>query len=137
MVQTGFGSVGSYAVMAKEPMQYFYTTDAAATRRTLAEAFEETDRFANVTFMETKDDTVYFDRRTGLVASPVQTYLELVTGDKRRKKRPNRSAARSSRRSTRGRVKPWTRCSRTSWTSSASSTPAGSRSRSAAVSVCI
>ena len=35
------------------------------------------------TFTETKDNTVYFDRRPGLVASPVQTYLELVTGDKR------------------------------------------------------
>jgi hypothetical protein len=83
VIQTGFGSVASYAVMAKEPMQYFYTTDAAATRLALADGFEETDRFANVTFTETKDDTVYFDRRPGLVASPVQTYLELVKGDKR------------------------------------------------------
>jgi hypothetical protein len=83
VIQTGFGSVGSYAVMAREPMQYFYTTDLAATRRALGDQFEETERFANVTFTATKDDTVYFDRRPGLVASPVQTYLELATGDKR------------------------------------------------------
>jgi hypothetical protein len=83
VVQTGFGSVGSYAVMAKEPMQYFYTTDIVSTRAALRDAFEPTDRFANVIFTETKDETVYFDRRPGTVASPVQTYLELVTGDKR------------------------------------------------------
>ncbi len=82
-VQTGFGAVGSYAVMAKEGIQYFYATDLAAARRALGDAFEETDRFANVTFTEMREDAVYFDRRSGLVASPVQTYLELATGDKR------------------------------------------------------
>lgn len=85
VVQTGFGSVGSFAVMAKEPMQYFYTTDIASVRRALGDAFEPTDRFANVTLTETKEEMVYFDGRPGLVASPVQTYLELVTGDKRSK----------------------------------------------------
>jgi hypothetical protein len=83
VVRTGFGSVGSYAVMAREAMQYFYTTDLVSARRALGGAFEPTDRFANVTLTETKDETVYFDARPGLVASPVQTYLELVTGDKR------------------------------------------------------
>ncbi len=83
LVQTGFGSVGSYAVMAKEPMQYFYCSNLDATHDALGDAFEPTDRFANVSLGECKDDTVYFDRRAGLVASPVQTYLELVTGDKR------------------------------------------------------
>jgi hypothetical protein len=29
---------------------------------------------------------VYFDRRPGLVASPIQAYLELARGDKREKK---------------------------------------------------
>ena len=83
VVQTGFGSVGSYAVMAKEPMQYFYCSSLDATLGSLGNSFEPTERFANVTLSETKDDTVYFDRRPGLVASPVQVYLELVTGDKR------------------------------------------------------
>ena len=83
MIQTGFGSVGDYAVMAREPMQYFYCTDLGATVRALGGAFEPTDRFANVTLSETRDDAVYFDGRPGLLASPVQAYLELATGDKR------------------------------------------------------
>jgi hypothetical protein len=83
VAQTGFGSVGAYAVMATEPMQYYYCTDLDTTLRTLGDSFEPTERFANVTFSETKDDAVYFDRRPGLVASPIQVYLELATGDKR------------------------------------------------------
>jgi hypothetical protein len=83
VVQTGFGSVGAYAVMATEPMQYFYCTDLDATVRLLDGAFEPTDRFANVTLSETKESSVYFDRRPGLVASPIQAYLELATADKR------------------------------------------------------
>jgi hypothetical protein len=85
VVQTGFGSVGNYAVMATEPTQSFYSSDIDATLASLGDAFEATDRFANVAFSETKDDTVYFDKRPGLVASPVQAYLELATGDKRSK----------------------------------------------------
>lgn len=83
VVQTGFGSVGNYAVMAKEPVQYFYCFDLDAVLRDLGDAFEPTDRFPNISFAETKDATVYFDRRSGFVASPVQTYLELATGEKR------------------------------------------------------
>ncbi|HTU21553.1 MAG TPA: hypothetical protein VMG10_26180 [Gemmataceae bacterium] len=83
LVQTGFGSVAAYAVMATEPMQYFYCTDLDATIERLAGAFEPTDRFANVTFLETKEAAGYFDSRPGLVASPIQVYLELATGDKR------------------------------------------------------
>jgi hypothetical protein len=83
VVQTGFGSVAAYAVMAREPIQYFYCTDLDTTLRELGDAFEPADRFANVTFSETRDDAVYYDRRPGLVASPIQAYLELATGDKR------------------------------------------------------
>ena len=83
VAQTGLGSVGSYAVMAKEPVQYFYCSDLDAALAALGSDFEATERFANVTLSETRDDTVYFDARPGLVASPVQVYLELMTGDKR------------------------------------------------------
>jgi hypothetical protein len=83
VVQTGFGSVGAYAVMATEPMQYFYCTDLDAAVGLLKGVFEPAERFANVTLSETKEAAVYFDRRPGLVASPIQTYLELATGDKR------------------------------------------------------
>jgi hypothetical protein len=44
---------------------------------------EETSRFPNVEFLETDDDFIYFDARDNLAASPVQTYLELMRGDKR------------------------------------------------------
>ncbi|WP_020466124.1 hypothetical protein [Singulisphaera acidiphila] len=85
MVQTGFGSVGNYAVMATEPMQYFYASDIARTLEALGDAFEAGDRFANIMLSETKDHTVYFDERPGFVASPLQAYLELARGDKRSK----------------------------------------------------
>ena len=83
LIQTGFGSVGAYAVMARETMQYFYCNDLSTAVPALGDAFEPTDRFANITLSETRDDRVYFDGRPGLVASPVQVYLELATGDKR------------------------------------------------------
>jgi hypothetical protein len=85
VVQTGFGSVQNYAVLATDPMVPFYTSDIEETLASLGDAFEVTDRFANVAFSETRDDTVYFDSRQGLVASPIQTYLELAKGDKRSK----------------------------------------------------
>ncbi len=71
--------------MAREPVQTFYCSDAAGLKKELAEDFTETDRFANAKFMETKEESVYFDRRPRLMASPVQTYLELATGEKREK----------------------------------------------------
>jgi hypothetical protein len=83
VVRTGLGSVGNYAVLAKEPVEYFYCSDLDTVLRELGGAFEPTERFANVSFTETRDAPVYFDRRSGFLASPVQTYLELATGDKR------------------------------------------------------
>ena len=83
VVQTGFGSVDSYAVMAREPVQYYYCSDLRGVVQRLGDAFEPTDRFANVALSETTDEIVYFDRRPGLVASPIQAYLELATSDKR------------------------------------------------------
>ncbi|HYT93332.1 MAG TPA: hypothetical protein VEL76_31740 [Gemmataceae bacterium] len=80
---TGASSVEAYAVMAREPVQAFYCSDVEEVLRSLGDNVRETDRFANVAFLETSDGLAYFDRRPGLVASPVQTYLELVSGDKR------------------------------------------------------
>jgi hypothetical protein len=84
-VLTGVSSVEAYAVMAREPLQSFYCTDIDKIIASFGEDIRETDRFANVSFQETRDDFVYFDRRAGLVASPIQSYLELVKGDKREK----------------------------------------------------
>jgi hypothetical protein len=80
---TGESSVEAYAVMARGPMQSFYCSDIDKAIASLGEDVQETDRFANVTLLETQDEFVYFDRRRGLVASPIQSYLELVYGDTR------------------------------------------------------
>ncbi len=82
---TGTSSVAAYAVMAREAMQEFFCTDAAAVLRHLGNRFQPTDRFATIHILETRNAEVYFDRRDELIASPVQTYLELSTGDKRDK----------------------------------------------------
>jgi hypothetical protein len=71
--------------MAREPVRYFYFCDLKSILKSLGNDVRETDRFANVACQETGDDVVYFDRRPGLVTSPLQTYLELVRGDKREK----------------------------------------------------
>jgi hypothetical protein len=83
VVLTGASSVEAYAVMAREPMQSFYCSDIGGAIRSLGDDIRETDRFANVSLLETRDDFVYFDRRPGLWASPIQSYMELLAGDKR------------------------------------------------------
>jgi hypothetical protein len=83
VIPTGASSAEAYADMAREPMQSFYCTDIDEAITSLSSDVRETDRFANVTLLGTRDDFVYFDRRPGLVASPIQTYLELTAGDTR------------------------------------------------------
>jgi hypothetical protein len=85
VVQTGASSAEGYAVMAREPVQSFYCSNTAGLKKELGADFTETERFANVRFLETKEVFVYLDRRPGLLASPIQTYLELATGEKREK----------------------------------------------------
>lgn len=85
IARTGLCSAASYAVMASEPARAFYCENLDATLRILGDAFEPTDRFSNVEFHESRDPAIYFDQRPGLVASPIQAYLELATGDKRSK----------------------------------------------------
>ena len=97
-------------MLAAEPMVPFYTSSIEETFASLGDAFEATDRFANVAFSETMDDTVYFDSRDGIVASPLQAYLELATGDKRSKetawagptRRPRTARAHAGRRGVMG-----------------------------------
>ena len=86
---TGAASAERRAAMAAEPLVSCYC--AAILGRLLSEAnidAKETDRFANIELLRTEDDRVYFDTRDddGLpLASPIQTWLELVGGDKRQK----------------------------------------------------
>ena len=80
---TGSSSADQYAVMAREPIQSFYCSNLERLLKQLAPDLEETSRFPNVELLETNEDFVYFDTRDNLAASPVQTYLELMQGDKR------------------------------------------------------
>jgi hypothetical protein len=80
---TGSSSAGQYAVMAREPIQSFYCSNLERLLKRLGPDLEETSRFPNIELLETDEDFVYFDTRENLAASPVQTYVELVQGDKR------------------------------------------------------
>lgn len=89
LVMTGAASSEKYTAMAGEPLVSFYTS--LPTSELLAGndiAVKETDRFANLEILQTRDVRVFFDVRTEdslPFASPIQTYLELVNGDKRQK----------------------------------------------------
>ena len=93
LVRTGVHSAERYAVMAREPALSFYCSDLSGIQDVLADV-RETDRFPDVEFLETEDDTVYFDARSDLYASPVQAYLELASGDRRETEAAEQVAAR-------------------------------------------
>ncbi len=85
VVLTGASSAERFAVTAGEPATSFYCTGMPPA---LLSDVKETDRFANVELLRTDEDRVYFDTRdeNGIpFASPIQSWLELVTGDKRQK----------------------------------------------------
>ncbi|WP_298866192.1 hypothetical protein, partial [uncultured Gimesia sp.] len=83
IVLTGSSSSDSYATMAREPIQQYYCTDLASLLKYLGESVRENDRFPNIQIYETDEPTVYFDIRNSINASPLQTFLELNTGEKR------------------------------------------------------
>jgi hypothetical protein len=84
VVATGLSSVGKYAVMAREDTLVLYSPSIDELQERLKGT--ETDQFPNVELIETDDEPLYFDTRQerGFSwASPLQTYLELMAGDKR------------------------------------------------------
>lgn len=80
---SGSSSVAAYAVMARGDAEEYFCTDVNGAVRALGDRFQPAERFATVTLLETRNDEVYFDRKEDLTASPVQTFLELSSGDKR------------------------------------------------------
>jgi hypothetical protein len=81
---TGLSSVAKYAVMSRDEKIALYCPKLDDLQERLKG--EETDRFPNVELIETDDEPLFFDARPerGFVwASPIQTYLELMAGDKR------------------------------------------------------
>ncbi len=86
---TGAASAVKYSVFAREPVVAAYcTVSPKKILSALAVNSEETDRFPNVDLIRTDDGLPYFDsikQDSFEYASPVQAYLELMSGDKRQR----------------------------------------------------
>lgn len=83
IVMTGTASCTVYTIMAREETTGFYCSHAGRLLSDMNDVLEETKRFADIELIETNDQYVYFDQRDNLYASPIQSYLELMQGDKR------------------------------------------------------
>ncbi|MFA4917331.1 MAG: hypothetical protein WC560_11770 [Syntrophales bacterium] len=86
LVASGTSSVGQYAVMQRGDLLSVYCPCVERLLSLLPG--NQMDRFPNLELVETGDETVYFDARNEgdfRWTSPVQVYLELMTGDKRDK----------------------------------------------------
>lgn len=84
LVASGTSSVGQYAVMQRGDLLSVYCPCVERLLSLLPG--NQMDRFPNLELVETGDETVYFDARNEgdfRWTSPVQVYLELMTGDKR------------------------------------------------------
>ncbi len=84
LVATGLSSVSQYATMQREELLAVYCLEAKRIQAAIGG--RETDRFPNLELIETLEQPLYFDAReeSGFYwASPVQTWLELIRGDKR------------------------------------------------------
>lgn len=84
LVATGVSSVSQYAVMQRGDVLALYCPRIEKIAEMLPGS--QSDRFPNLELIETEDETVFFDAREQEKfrwASPIQVYLELMTGDKR------------------------------------------------------
>jgi len=98
LVLSGASSQSRYASGLRSDQSEAYCEDLGEVRKRAGDLWNEAERFSDLTIIETRDRTPFFDARrdpSGVVyASPVQTYLELAAGDKR-----DREMAESVRRS--------------------------------------
>ncbi len=87
IVATGVSSVNRYAVMQRGDVLQVYCPNVANILE--QSVLVETKRFPDIELLEVSDESVFFDSRENVPgvwsASPVQTYLELMSGDKRDK----------------------------------------------------
>jgi len=86
IISTGIAAVAKYAVMQRGDIFSVYCPDIGVILK--SPLVDKNNRFPNLEVLETKDETVYFDSRyidDFYWASPVQSYLELMAGDKRDK----------------------------------------------------
>lgn len=86
LVRTGDASASDYAAYATEPILACYCRVKPADLIGQLDAdAKETRSFANLRLIQVDDQRVYFDRRPGLAASPIQAWLEMASGDKRQR----------------------------------------------------
>ena len=82
LAATGVSSAPRYTALAMEEQAALYCSNADVLLAGLP--FEETNRFANLLLLQSGDTTAFFDVRLDEAlypwASPVQAYLEMVTG---------------------------------------------------------
>lgn len=79
-IWSGVSSAGRYATTTPSQLDVAYVRELPTASRQLTEY--EDERFYNCVLHETPDDTVFIGHQ-GLYASDVQTYMELMQGDKR------------------------------------------------------
>lgn len=86
VIRTGDSSASEYAAWASEPiLSYYCREEPSILLNRLNINVRETPVFANLRLIQTLDQRVYFDPRPNQLASPIQSYLEMATGDKRQK----------------------------------------------------
>jgi hypothetical protein len=88
LILTGVSSAEAYGVPVTMAPYSLYSSDVRGVVESLGDRFRETSRFPNLELVETRDQLVYFDPRRDADfpwASPIQTYLELMAGDKRQR----------------------------------------------------
>jgi hypothetical protein len=87
-VLSGTSSQGRYSAGLRSDTPILYADDLGELKRRTGEAWKPADRFADLTVVETRDPTPFFDARPGecgvRFASPVQAYLELAAGGDKR-----------------------------------------------------
>ncbi len=87
-VLSGTSSQGCYSAGLRSDTPILYADDLGELKRRTGEAWKPADRFADLTVVETRDPTPFFDARPGeggvRFASPVQAYLELAAGGDKR-----------------------------------------------------
>jgi hypothetical protein len=88
LVLSGMSSQDRYSAGIRADTPMLYTDNLGEIRRRLEGVWQPTERFADLTLIETRDPTVFFDARSDdagvLIASPVQAYLELNAGREKR-----------------------------------------------------
>jgi hypothetical protein len=83
-IQTGMSSACKYVTFSGEPVLEYYTRQPITNfLSTVEHGAKETRSFPNLRLIQTEDQRVYFNPQPNLSASPLQTWLEMTSGDKR------------------------------------------------------